>query len=266
MARETEFRPDVPSTARMYDYYLGGKDNYPADRKAAEKVMAMMPPGLIQTAAVQNRKFLGRAVRYLVAELGIRQFIDIGTGLPTMNSVHEVAQTADCRCRVVYVDHDPVVVVHARDLLHAVEGSAIIRRDLRQPEEILADPVLSSLIDLTQPVAVLLIAVLHFISDAENPRGIIDRLMKPLPAGSCLVMSHATADSFAEFDDAIAVYQKATSSMHNRSRAEVEDLFAGLELLEPGIVWLPEWLPDADDDMTEDPGRSLGWCGVARKR
>lgn len=265
MTRAADFRPDIPSTARMYDYYLGGKDNYPADREAAEKVIARMPPGMIRTAARQNRDFLGRAVRYLVAERGIRQFIDIGTGLPTMNSVHEVAQRADPRCRVVYVDHDPIVMVHARDLLHGVEGAAIVKHDLREPEEILADPELHGLLDLSQPVAILLIAILHFISDTEDPRGIIDRLMKQLPAGSHLVLSHATADSFAELDDAITVYKKATSSMYNRSHAEVEGLFSGLELVPPGVVWVPEWRPDPDGDQTEDPGRSLLWCGVARK-
>ena len=248
----------------MYDYYLGGKDNYPADREAAEKVIARMPPGVIRNAARRNREFLGRAVRYLVSERGIRQFIDIGTGLPTMNSVHEVAQRTDPRCRVVYVDHDPIVMVHARDLLHGVEGATIIRHDLRDPEEILADPELTGLLDISQPVAVLLIAILHFIADAEDPRGIIDRLMKPLPAGSYLALSHATADSFAEFDDAISVYKKATSSMYNRSRAEVEGLFSGLELVPPGTTWAPEWHPDPGDDVA-DPGRSLVWCGVARK-
>jgi hypothetical protein len=266
MAREKEFRPDIPSTARMYDYYLGGKDNYPADRAAAEKVMAMMPPGMIKTAAAQNRRFLGRAVRYLVSELGIRQFVDIGTGLPTMNSVHEVAHAVDSSCRVVYVDHDPVVLVHARDLLHGVEGTTIVTHDLREPEEILGDPALTGLLDLNEPVAVLLIAILHFISDAENPGEIIERLMKPLPVGSCLVMSHATADSFAELDDAITVYQKATSTMYNRSRAEVEGLFSGLGLLPPGVVWVPEWRPDSPDDLADDPGRSLLWCGVGRKK
>jgi S-adenosyl methyltransferase len=265
MTPEADFRPDVPSTARMYDYYLGGKDNYPADRKAAEHVMAMMPPGTIRTAALQNRAFLGRAIRYLVSELGIHQFIDIGTGLPTMNSVHEVAQAIDTDCRVVYVDHDPIVLAHARDLLHGIEHTTILRHDLRDPEEIFADPGLREVLDLGKPVAVLLIAILHFISDEEDPRALIGRLFDALPAGSCLVISHATADSFAELDSAIEVYKNATSTMYNRSRQEVEALFEGLDLVEPGVVWLPQWHPEAETGLADDPGQSLCWCGVAVK-
>jgi hypothetical protein len=270
MAPKAEFRPDIPSTARMYDYYLGGKDNYPADRAAAEEVIAMMPPGIIRSAAIHNREFLGRAVSYLVSERGIKQFIDIGTGLPTMNSVHQVAQSLIPDSRVVYVDHDPVVLVHARDLLHAVPGTTIIQHDLREPEDILADPELRAMLDLGQPVAVLLIAILHFISGAEDPKGLIARLLGPLPPGSALVLSHATADSFAQFDDAIEVYENATSTMFNRPRAEVEELFSGLEpaepgAAEPGVKWLAEWGRGPDWEPEEDPGRSLGWCGVAVK-
>ncbi len=258
------FDPATPSTARMYDYYLGGKDNYPADREAAEEVIARMPPGTIRTAARQNRMFLGRAVRY-VAEQGVRQFLDIGTGLPTMGNVHDVAHDVAPDCRIVYVDHDPVVLAHGRDMLDSVSGAVIIGYDLRQPRAILADRELLDLLDLSQPVAVLLVAVLHFIKDAEDPRGILAQLMGALAPGSYLVISHATADSFRELDDAIQTYSSATSSMHNRSRAEVEALFTGLDLVEPGVVWLPQWHPDADTGLADDPGRSLCWCGVARK-
>ena len=248
----------------MYDYYLGGKDNFPADRQAAEQVIAMMPAGTIKTAAIQNRMFLGRAVRYL-AELGIRQFLDIGTGLPTMGNVHEVAQAVAPDCAVVYVDHDPVVLAHARDMLQGINRTAIIGHDLRNPEEILADKELLGLLDLSQPVALLLVAVLHFIKDSEDLHGILNRLMSALAPGSYLVIAHATADSFSELDEAIKVYSGATSSMHNRTRAEVVDLFAGLELVEPGVVWLSQWRPDADTGLADDPGKSLCWCGVARK-
>src|SRR5215469_16653246 len=153
---EGAFRPDIPSTARMYDYYLGGKDNYPADRETAERIIGMMPTGLVRTAAVQNRKFLIRAVRHLAAELGIRQFLDIGTGLPTLSNVHEVAQSIAPDSRVVYVDHDPIVVAHGRDLLHGCDRAEIINRDLRDPASILADPSLRALLDFGKPVAVLL--------------------------------------------------------------------------------------------------------------
>lgn len=264
MAGHRAFDPQTPSTARMYDYYLGGKDNYPADREAAEEVIARMPPGTIRTAARQNRMFLGRAVRYL-AEQGIRQFLDIGTGLPTMGSVHEVAQGVAPDCRIGYVDHDPVVLAHGRDMLASVSGAVITGHDLREPEAILADHELRDLLDFSQPVAVLLVAVLHFIKEAEDPRGIIGRLMGALPSGSYLVISHATADSFRELDDAIEAYSTASSSMRNRTRAEVEALFTGFELVEPGVVWLSQWHPDASTGLADDPGRSLCWCGVARK-
>src|SRR5580692_648623 len=167
------FRPDIPSTARMYDYYLGGKDNYPADRAAAERAIASMPNGVVRTAAVQNRKFLMRAVRHQTVDLGIRQFLDIGTGLPTMNSVHQVAQSLAPESRVVYVDHDPIVLAHARDLLNGTERARVIRRDLRDPAGILADPELREMLDFSQPVAVLLVAVLHFLADADDPAGVV---------------------------------------------------------------------------------------------
>lgn len=267
MTVEDAFRPDIPSTARMYDYYLGGKDNYPADREAAEKVIAMMPSGTIRTAAQQNRGFLGRVVRHLVSERNVRQFLDVGTGLPTMNNVHDVAQRIDPACRVVYVDHDPVVLAHARDMLNAVDGTTILQHDLRDPREIVNDPELRSLLDLNQPIAVLLVAILHFINDDEDPRRLIRELMEPLPSGSYLVISHATGDSYKDqFDNAIrGGYAKATSRMCNRSRDEVAALFAGLELIEPGLVWLPQWRPDPDTGLKDNPGDSLCWCGVARK-
>jgi SAM-dependent methyltransferase len=249
----------------MYDYYLGGKDNYPADREAAERVIRMMPADNVRIAAVENRKFLGRAVRYLVSEAGIRQFLDIGTGLPTMNNVHEVAQDVAPDSRVVYVDHDPVVLAHARDLLHGVDNTAIIARDLRNPAGILADPELKALLDLSKPVAVLLVSILHFISDAEDPYGIIKALMDSVPPGSYLVIAHATADGYVEAGNATEVYESATSALSLRSRAEVETMFTGLDLVCPGVTWLPLWRPDTDTGRIDDPGRSTGWCGVARK-
>jgi S-adenosyl methyltransferase len=264
-----EFRPDIPSTARIYDYYLGGKDNYPADRAAAEHIIASMPSGVVRTAAVQNRKFLMRAVRHLTTDLGIRQFLDIGTGLPTMNSVHQVAQSIAPESRVVYVDHDPIVLAHSRNLLHGNERATVIRQDLRDPAGILADPQLRATLDFRQPVAVLLVAVLHFVADAEDPYGVVKALMDPMPAGSYLVISHFTADSFDEQAAAAAQgYQNATSSVHHRTRAEIADFFAGHDLIDPGeLVWAPRWRRDADDDpeVAANPGRSLSWCGVARK-
>jgi hypothetical protein len=267
-----DFRPDIPSTARIYDYYLGGKDNYPADRAAAEHIIASMPNGVVRTAAVQNRKFLMRAVRHLTADLGIRQFLDIGTGLPTMNSVHQVAQSIAPDSRVVYVDHDPIVLAHSRNLLHGNPRATVIRQDLRDPAGILTDPQLRAMLDFGQPIAVLLVAVLHFVADTEDPYGVVKRLMEPMPVGSYLVISHFTADSYEEQADAAAEgYENASSAVHSRSRPEVGEFFAGYELTDPGeLVWAPRWRRDADEpdddpEVAVNPGRSLSWCGVARK-
>ncbi len=260
------FRPDIPSTARMYDYYLGGKDNFAADRTAADRAIAMMPDGVVRASAMQNRKFLVRAVRHLAGELGVRQFLDIGTGLPTMNNVHEVAQAIAPQSRVVYVDHDPSVITHGRALLHGDDRAAIIERDARDPESILTDPALRTLLDFGQPIAVLLVAVLHFLCDEEDPHGIVRALMASAPAGSYLVISHFTADSYPRADQAARVYNNASASLHSRTRAQVAEFFAGYDLVAPGeIVWTPQWQPDADTGLADEPGDSLFWCGVGRK-
>src|ERR1051326_9170709 len=171
-------------SARIYDYYLGGQDNFPADRRTAERAAESWPA--VRTAVRENRAFLGRAVRFLVAEAGIRQFLDIGTGLPSANNVHEVAQGLVPSCRVVYVDNDPIVLAHARALLtSSPEGkTAYIHADLREPEKILADPVTVATLDFSQPIALMLVAVLHFLTDADGPYQIVDTLLDALPAGS----------------------------------------------------------------------------------
>ena len=183
-----------PSAARMYDYYLGGKDNFAADRATAEQ--AMQSWGAVRTAVRENRAFLGRAVRHLVSEAGIRQFLDIGTGLPSANNVHEVAQEVAPGCRVVYVDNDPIVLAHARVLLdsHPDGRTAYIDADLRDPAGILSDPVVSETLDLSQPVALMLVAILHFLTDEDDPAGIVAHLLDALPAGSYLVASHVTPE------------------------------------------------------------------------
>ena len=266
MAPGDAFRPDIPSTARMYDYYLGGKDNYPADREAAERAIATMPPGVVRTAAMQNRRFLGRAVQHLAGELGIRQFLDIGAGLPTLNNVHEVAQSIAPDCRVVYVDNDPVVITHGRALLHGTENATIILGDLLDPASILADPDLRSVLDFGQPLAVLLVAVLHYIADHEDPRGLVTALMDAVPAGSYLAISHFTADGYPQADDFARVYEKANANVYARTRAEVAELFGGCDLADPGtVVWVPRWHPDSAPGRDTEPGESLLWCGVARK-
>jgi hypothetical protein len=183
-----------PHSARMYDYYLGGKNHFAADRELAEKVLASMPS--VRTAARENRAFLGRAVRFLAAEAGIRQFLDIGTGLPTSNNVHEVAQSVEPSARVVYADNDPLVLTHARALLaSSPQGrTAYVQADLRDPESILGSPRLRDVLDLSKPVALMLVGVLHFIPDEDRPAEILATLIGALPAGSYLVASHTTTE------------------------------------------------------------------------
>jgi S-adenosyl methyltransferase len=262
--RQDEFRPDIPSPARVYNYVLGGKDHYPADRVVGEKMIAALPSA--RDAALENRGFLRRATRYLAVEAGIRQFLDIGTGLPSFGQVHQVVQDVAPEAHIVYVDNDPVVLAHGRDMLHGVDGTTILRHDLRDPEAILADPALLRLLDLGLPVAVMLVAVLHFIADSEDPYDLVRRLMKPMPAGSHLVISHGTDDGDDDVEQAIKENYKTSSSAHVRTRSQVEAFFEGLELIEPGVVWTPLWRPDQGrSPLRDDPARSVCWAGVARK-
>jgi hypothetical protein len=261
----TTFRPDIPSPARIYDYLLGGKDNYPVDRQAGEEILARMPNS--RQAARWNRAFLQRAVRFLVNEAGIRQLIDIGTGLPSAGNVHEVARDSGKAVRIVYADNDPVVLAHGRAMLHGVPNTVITEHDLRAPGQILADPELRRLIDFGEPAGILLVAVLHFISDADDPAGIIAELLAPFPSESYLVLSHGTQDGTpaAQSDAARNVYDEATAQGFLRRRDEVLELVRGLELVEPGMVWIPQWRPDPGEEIPVNPERSYGYALVARK-
>jgi S-adenosyl methyltransferase len=260
--RET-FRPDIPSAARVYDYLLGGKDNYPADRAVAESMIAQLPN--VRTAVQWNRAFLRRVVRYLVGEAGIRQIVDIGAGLPTVGNTHEIALNASPEARVVYVDHDPVVLAHGRNMLHGVPNAAIIERDLLAPDEILADPVLRSLIDFGEPAAFLFLSILHFVSDEADPAGLIARLLEPFPAGSHVAISHATPDTVHEVNDVERIFDEATEQAHVRSRVDIAKLVAGMEILEPGLAWPPEWRPDPGDEVPANAAESYYCVVVARK-
>jgi len=260
--RET-FRPDIPSAARIYDYLLGGKDNYPADRAVAESMIAQLPN--VRLAVQWNRAFLRRVVRYLVGEVGIRQIIDIGAGLPTAGNTHEIALDANRETRVVYVDRDPVVLAHARNMLHGVPNTAIVEHDLLEPDEILADPALRSLIDFSQPTALLLLSILHFVSDEDDPAGLIARLLDPFPAGSHVAISHATPDTVPEVNDVERVFDEATEQDHVRSRAGIAKLVAGMEIIEPGLACPPEWRPDPGDEVPANAAESYYCVVVARK-
>ncbi len=261
--------PDLPAgidtgtahPARMYDYYLGGKDNYPADRRAAEQVLAAVPSAPAMARA--NRAFLRRAVRFLAAEAGMRQFVDIGTGLPTSPNVHQIAQAITPDAQVVYIDNDPIVHVHANALL-AGEATSSVLADLRQPDAILDHPTLRRRIDLNQPVALLLVAILHFLRDDEDPAGIVARLREGLADGSYLVISHATADFDQQAATAAArAYDQAAAPMVLRSHAEIERLFDGFELIEPGLVQVSRWRPD--DQRAAAKGEVWAYGGVGRR-
>ncbi|MDP9866473.1 MULTISPECIES: SAM-dependent methyltransferase [Streptosporangium] len=254
---------NTPSVARLYDYYLGGKDNFAADRAAAEEILSIAPE--LRMAARENRAFLGRAVRSL-AEAGIEQFLDIGTGLPTRGNVHEVAHQVTPDARVAYVDNDPIVLVHARALLRGTRDEVMVTSgDLRQPEEILKSPEIQDHLDFSKPVAVLLVAIMHFITESDDPRRIVATLRDAMPPGSYLVLSHGTRESRAEaVDRGTKVYERANSPLVLRSRQEILNLFDGFELMDPGLVWLPEWRPDGQPPH-DDPSQALIMCGVGRK-
>ncbi|MBO0868492.1 MAG: SAM-dependent methyltransferase [Micromonosporaceae bacterium] len=244
------FDPTVPNVARMYDYYLGGKNNFAADREAAEQALTFAPE--LREGAHEARKFLSRVVFFLADE-GIRQFIDLGCGLPTQGNVHEVAQGRAPGSRVVYVDNDPVVVAHARALLENNPLAVAIHGDLRQVGDVLADPALRRHLDFTQPVAVLLFSVLHVIADDEVCQRIMDEARESVPDGSYFAISHFVSDLNPDAYAKVAgVYRdKVDIPAHRRttmrSSAEVIPFFAGLEMVEPGLVYLPRWRPDAAD-------------------
>jgi hypothetical protein len=252
-----------PHPARRYDYWLGGKDNFQADRDAAEAIARVFPH--IRTAARENRAFMQRAVRFLAGEAGVRQFLDIGTGLPTANNVHDVAQGVAPESRIVYVDNDPLVLTHARALLTSSEqgATAYIDADVRDPEKILRDPATRDTLDWSQPVALLLVAVLHFIEDHEDPYAIVDRLVSELPPGSYLVLSHATFDPLDQetITAMNAVNENIKPRFSPRTLSEVTRFFGGLDVLEPGIVSVSDWRPAPGPRPT--PAEATGYGAVA---
>ena len=262
-----EFDTSVAHQARMYDYLLGGKDNYAADRAATEAALEVYPEWAFTARA--NRAFLGRAVRYLAGEAGMRQFLDIGTGIPTAGNTHQIAQAITPEARVVYVDCDPVVLAHARALLTSSDAGATeyIDSDLREVDAILEQA--GRLLDFTQPVAVTLVAILHAIPDADDPHGIVARLMDAVPPGSHLALSHLGR----EFLPPETLRQMEDLSRGNiqqqfvyRSRDQVARFFAGLDLVEPGMVPIEDWRPEPGTADTAGTGKSALWGAVGRKR
>jgi hypothetical protein len=261
--RDAGVDPTKPNIARVYDYWLGGRHNLVADRELAE-AMATLDPW-IPAACKANRAFLGRAVRFLVAH-GIRQFLDIGSGIPTVGNVHQIAQSIAADARVAYVDRDPVAVAMGRKLLTGNDRAAVIQADLRDLDVILADPTVGRLIDFGQPVAILLVAILHFVLDAEQPHRIVKRLRDTAAPGSYLVVSHATSqDNQALAAAAERIYNTRAADGQARSREQITGFFGNWELAEPGLVYAPQWRPDSPDDVPNDPAKYWFLAGMARK-
>ena len=252
----------VAHPARVYDYWLGGKDNFAADREAAERVLAVSPG--LRWRIQANRRFLARAVRYLAEDAGIRQFLDIGTGIPSANNTHQVAQEAAPDARIVYVDNDPIVLSHARALLTSGPRGATqyVHGDAREPGPIIESA--AETLDFSQPVALMLIGVLHLIQDSEDPWGLVAWLMAQLPAGSYLAISHPAIDIAPGQAEAQRRYNERVSTPQTlRDRDQVARFFEGLELVEPGLVYVHTWRPGEFDTAPEDA--TSAWGGVARK-
>jgi S-adenosyl methyltransferase len=251
------------NVARIYDALLGGSHNFAVDRDAARALTAIEPAA--REAARANRAFLGRAVRFLV-DAGIRQFLDIGSGVPTSGNVHEVAQETAPKSRVVYVDTDPVAIAHSRSILAGNDRATIVRADLREPELILDHPDVRRLIDFDRPVALLLVAVLHFITDEEDPGELVKRLREAMVPGSYLTISHGTLDGRSpQVVEAVEkLYSRTSAPGRPRDHASIAAFFDGFELLDPGLVYLPLWRPGDDDVPFADPAQSWGYAGVGR--
>jgi len=258
------FDTSVANQARIYDYLLGGKDNYAADRAAVDAVLKVAPE--LGFTARANRAFLGRVVRYLAAEAGIRQFLDIGTGIPTAGNTHQVAQAVAPESRVVYVDYDPVVLAHARALLtsHKAGATEYVDADLRDTDAILGHA--ARLLDFTKPVAVTLLMVLHVIPDSDDPHALVAKVMDALPSGSYLAVSHLGSDLLEQeakqgFENIVS--RSAQQQYIGRDRAEMLRFFEGTALVEPGLVRVEEW---RRDPVADETGRSALWCALGRKR
>jgi O-methyltransferase involved in polyketide biosynthesis len=247
-----------PSAARTYDFLLGGAHNFASDRDLGRRIIERVPD--VKECAVANRTFLRRAVQHCLDQ-GITQFLDIGSGIPTSGNVHEIARDA----RVVYVDNEPVAVAHSQSLLQDNDRATIVRADLRNTDEVLCPEALA-LLDLDQPVAVMMVALLHFVPDSEHPEEILRSYYERMAPGSYLALSHATGDVYPERIGAVIdLYAESTNPLLQRSCGEVEALLADFELVDPGVAHVPEWHPDSPEDIGDDPARSLVYGCVGRK-
>ncbi|MEU5668039.1 SAM-dependent methyltransferase [Streptomyces longwoodensis] len=252
----------VPSVSRIYDFFLGGSHNFEVDRQAARRALEFMPglPKIMQA----NRAFTRRAVRYAAAE-GITQFLDIGSGIPTYGNVHEVAQEASPGARVVYVDHDPVAVAHSQAVLEGNQHADVVAADLLKPREILASPQVQRLIDLERPVALLLVAILHFVEDEDDPYAAVAALRDACAPGSMLILTHASYEGIPlppeRAEGAVDVYKDIRNPLIMRSREDIARFFEGYDMVEPGLVPMPRWRPETSPE-DEDPFAFSGFAGV----
>lgn len=252
----------VPSSARIYDYLLGGAHNFEPDRQAAQRLLAAVPA---QEMAWNNRAFLRRAVLLLI-DAGVRQFLDLGSGIPTVGNVHEVAQEADPTCRVLYVDIEPIAVAHSELLLAGNDNAAVIRADLRKPEAILDSPEVRQFLDLKQPLGLLMVGVMQFVPDSDDPRAIVASYRERLAPGSYLAVSHFTADGMPEgMAKAVEVFKTTQEPAHPRTHAQVMQLFDGFELMAPGLVYTSQWRPESPADPGDQPHHSNLYAAVGRK-
>ncbi|MGW2151598.1 SAM-dependent methyltransferase [Nonomuraea bangladeshensis] len=267
-APAARINPHIPHPARIYDFLLGGKDNFASDREAAKGLIALSPG--TREGVRAHRAFVSRAVRYLAAEAGITQFLDIGTGLPTQDPTHVIAQRAVPEARVAYVDNDPIVLVHGRALLTGDPAGAteMIEADLRQPQKILSDPAIREVLDFTRPVAVILAGILHFVTDDEDPYGVVEQLKAAVPSGSHLLLSHITMD-FADNlsrEEFTKPYDNSSAPMVPRSHDETLRFFEGWDLLDPGLVEVVTWRPDPVEYQEQIPGgHAWAYGGLAVK-
>lgn len=254
----------VPSPARVYDVHLDGAHNFAVDREAAAQVRQYMPE--LPLILRENRAFLRRAVRFLV-DAGITQFLDLGSGIPTVGNVHEVAQGANPDCRIVYVDIDPVAVAHSKAILAGNPTAIAVRGDLRQPETILTDPQTRDLLDFTRPIGVLMFAVLHFVDDVDDPAGIVAHYRDAVVRGSHVAISHASLEGSSPDRAGAATeeYTKRVADFYMRGRRQITRFLDRLELVDPGMVYLNEWRPDAPDESGRDPGWTSTFAAVGRK-
>lgn len=259
-----EFDPSRPHIARVYDHLLGGKDNFAADRTLGDQIIASLPA--VQLGVRAQRAALGRVVRYLVEEAGIRQLIDIGSGLPTAENVHEIAQRLSPASRVVYVDNDPVVLAHASALLAGNTATIVVEGDLLQPAAILGHPEVRKHLDFAQPIGLLLCGIVHYILDEEHPVELMEALYAGLPSGSYVFIHHLIDSGDPEIADVQEAMQKGLGRGQFRTKPEIRRLFDGLDLVEPGLVLVPDWRPDPGDPSAQDyPVLRMACVGVARK-